>query len=267
MTNKDYSFISERVYEACGIVLSEQKKDMVYARISRRLRKLGLSSFSEYISYLNNNESVEFGEFINAITTNLTSFFRETHHFDFLKKTAVPEILSRHKSDHRVRIWSAGCSLGMEPYSIAICLDKLIPSNWDFKILATDLDTNVLESGREAIYEGGQVSGLSDAQLKKYFLKDGSAKRYKAKPYLKQNISFKQLNLLKEWPMKGPFDVIFCRNVIIYFDHETKVKLFNRYANLLAPGGYLILGHSESMGRENSQFKGLGQNVYQKIAQ
>ncbi|MDA8621690.1 protein-glutamate O-methyltransferase CheR [Psychrosphaera sp.] len=267
MTNKDYSFISERVYEACGIVLSEQKKDMVYARISRRIRAIGLSSFAEYITYLSENESVEFGEFINAITTNLTSFFREKHHFSFLKETALPEIITRHQHDQRVRIWSAGCSLGMEPYSIAICLDKLIPSNWDFKILATDLDTNVLASGREAVYSGNQVSGLSDKELKKYFLKDGGSARYKAKEHIKKNISFKQLNLLKEWPMKGPFDVIFCRNVIIYFDHETKVKLFNRYAKLLAPGGYLILGHSESMGRENLQFKGLGQNVYQKIVQ
>lgn len=265
MTDKDYSFISQSVYEACGIVLSEQKKDMVYARISRRVRKLNMTTFAEYINYLNDNKELEFGEFINSITTNLTSFFRENHHFEFLKNTALPEMIARHKDDHRIRIWSSGCSLGMEPYSIAMCIGNKIPTNWDFKVLATDLDTNVLATAREGVYSESQMSGVDSANLKKYFLTDGNSNRYKVKDLLKKDISFKQLNLLHEWPMKGPFDVIFCRNVIIYFDHETKIRLFNRYAELLAPGGYLILGHSESMGRENKQYKGLGHNIYQKL--
>lgn len=265
MTDKDYRYISERVYETCGIVLSEQKKDMVYARISRRVRKFGLSSFSQYIDYLKENEDVEFVEFINSITTNLTSFFRERHHFEFLETQALAEIKSRHTADKRVRIWSAGCSLGMEPYSIAMTLYNTFPSNWDFKILATDLDTNVLATAKEGIYEANQIDGISKAQLKQFFFNDPKTNRYKVKPLLTPNIHFKQLNLLKPWPMNGPFDVIFCRNVIIYFDHPTKLALFSRFAEMLAPGGYLILGHSETMSRETKEFKPLGQNIYQKV--
>ena len=265
MTDKDYRYISKRVYDACGIVLSEQKKDMVYARISRRVRAHGLTSFSQYIDYLNQNESTEFVEFINSITTNLTSFFRERHHFEFLSQTAINEIKQTHQGDRRVRIWSAGCSLGMEPYSIAMTIQNAFPSTWDLKILATDLDTNVLATARQGIYEENQIDGIEEKQLKQYFLFDANNRRYKAKPLLGTNIHFKQLNLLKPWPMSGPFDVIFCRNVIIYFDNETKLKLFSRFASMLAPGGYLILGHSETISRETKEFQGLGQNIYRKV--
>lgn len=265
MTDKDYRYISKRVYDSCGIVLSEQKKDMVYARISRRVRMFGLNTFSQYIEYLEENEETEFVEFINSITTNLTSFFRERHHFEFLLDKAVPEIKARHAMDKRVRIWSAGCSLGMEPYSIAMTLYKAFPSSWDFKVLATDLDTNVLATAQEGVYETNQIDGVSKDQLKQFFFKDASSHRFKIKPLLTPYIHFKQLNLLTPWPMKGPFDVIFCRNVIIYFDNPTKLKLFERYASMLAPGGYLILGHSETMGRDVKNFKPLGQNIYQKV--
>ena len=265
MTDKDYRYISKRVYDSCGIVLSEQKKDMVYARISRRVRMFGLSSFSQYIQYLEENEQTEFVEFINSITTNLTSFFRERHHFEFLLDKAVSEIKARDAIDKRVRIWSAGCSLGMEPYSIAMTMHKVFPPSWDFKVLATDLDTNVLATAREGVYETNQIDGISNEQLKQFFFKDPSSNRFKVKPLLTSSIHFKQLNLLKPWPMSGPFDVIFCRNVIIYFDNPTKLKLFERYASMLAPGGYLILGHSETMGRDVKNFKPLGQNIYQKV--
>lgn len=266
MTEKDYRYISGRVYEACGIVLSEQKKDMVYARISRRVRKFGLNSFAEYIQYLEQNEETEFVEFINSLTTNLTSFFRERHHFEFLSGVALQEIKQRHIRDKRVRIWSAGCSLGMEPYSIAMTLFNRFPKGWDFKILATDLDTNVLATATEGVYESNQIDGIADNQLKQFFLHEPATGRYKTKPSLQGNIHFKQLNLLKPWPMSGPFDVIFCRNVIIYFDNETKQMLFERFASMLCPGGYLILGHSETISREHTLFKALGQNIYQRRA-
>ncbi len=265
MTDKDYQYISQRVYNACGIVLSDHKKDMVYARISRRIRVLRLSTFAEYIDYLLLNEDSEFVEFINSITTNLTSFFRENHHFEFLKKEVLPEISARHNNDKRVRIWSAGCSLGMEPYSIAMTLDKEFALHWDVKILATDLDTQVLATARDGIYNESQITGVSPAKLKQYFLVDKPNNLFKVKDELKTLISFKQLNLLEKWPIQGPFDVIFCRNVIIYFDSETKIKLFNRFAQLLCPGGYLILGHSETMDRDNRFFKAKGHNVYQKL--
>lgn len=265
MTDTDYRYISQTVYRECGIVLSDQKKDMVYSRLARRIRFYKLKSFAEYINYLEAHKEQEFGEFINAITTNLTSFFREPHHFSFLKNTILPEMKKNHAHDKRVRVWSAGCSTGMEPYSIAMTMINQFPSSFDFKILATDLDTNVLATAKNGIYEAQNVTGIEQDKLKQFFQRDDTGGRYKVKNKLKELITFKQLNLLEPWPMKGPFDVIFCRNVVIYFDLETKNKLFQRYAELLRPNGYLILGHSETMSRDITWFKPLGQTVYQKV--
>ena len=265
MTDADYRFISQTVYDECGIVLSDQKKDMVYSRLARRIRALKLGNFSNYIQYLQNNKEAEFVEFINAITTNLTSFFREPHHFEFLQQTIIPEIKENHRLDKRVRIWSAGCSTGMEPYTIAMSTDKAFPSSWDYKILATDLDTNVLATAKAGVYQGSSVTGIDDELLKTHFLHDAEGERYKVKDDLRKLITFKQLNLLEPWPMRGPFDVIFCRNVVIYFDLETKNKLFSRYAELLRPNGYLILGHSETMSREVKEFTSVGRTIYQKV--
>ena len=265
MTDEDYRFISQTVYNECGIVLSEQKKDMVYSRLARRIRTLKLQNFANYINYLEHNKDKEFVEFINAITTNLTSFFREPHHFEFLKDTIIPEIKKNHRLDKRVRVWSAGCSTGMEPYTIAMSTHNAFPADWDFKILATDLDTSVLSTAKNGVYQGSSVTGINDELLKSHFLHDQVGERYKVKDKLKKLITFKQLNLLESWPMKGKFDVIFCRNVVIYFDLETKNQLFRRYAEMLQPNGYLILGHSETMSREVSEFKTLGRTIYQKV--
>ena len=264
MTESDYKFISKTVYDECGIVLSEQKKDMVYSRIARRIRLLQLRSFSDYIRYLESNVENEFCYFINAITTNLTSFFREPHHFEFLEQKLLPIMKRNHADDNRVRIWSAGCSTGMEPYSIAMTLFNKFPGHWDFKILATDLDTNVLDTAKSGTYEAQSITGIDDSHLSSFFKLDASSQKYRVKDKLKSLITFKQLNLLDEWPMKGPFDVIFCRNVVIYFDLATKNKLFERYAKLLRPNGYLILGHSETMSRDVKMYKPLGSTIYQK---
>lgn len=264
MTDADYRYISQTVYKECGIVLSDQKKDMVYSRIARRIRALKLNSFAQYIQHLESHREQEFGNFINAITTNLTSFFREPHHFEFLEKNILPEMKSNHVLDKRVRVWSAGCSTGMEPYSIAMTLSNRFPKNWDFKILATDLDTNVLATAKAGVYQADSVTGIEEDKLIKHFQRDSSGEKYKVKDSLKKAITFKQLNLLEPWPIKGPFDVIFCRNVVIYFDLPTKNKLFERYAELLRPNGYLILGHSETMSREIKCFKALGHTIYQK---
>lgn len=264
MTNEDFRYISQTVYKECGIVLNEQKKDMVYSRIARRIRSIKLKNFAEYIQYLNDNKELEFTEFINAITTNLTSFFREPHHFEFLEKTVIPEMLINHKVDKRVRIWSAGCSTGMEPYSIAMTLFNRFPSSFDVKILATDLDTQVLATAKAGIYEAQNVTGIDEPKLAKFFQKDAAQNRYKIKDRINKMITFKQLNLLEGWPMKGTMDVIFCRNVVIYFDLKTKNQLFERYAQLLRPNGYLILGHSETMSRDINCFKPLGNTIYQK---
>lgn len=266
MTHEDFRHIAKVVYETCGIVLGDHKKEMVYSRIARRIRALRLTSCAEYIDHLEKHHAEEFSNFINAITTNLTSFFRESHHFDFLTDTIIDEIKQNHKQDRRVRIWSAGCSTGEEPYSIAMTMvEHFKRPLWDFKILATDLDSNVLDTARKGIYRSETVTGLNKEATKHWFLHDKGHDKCKVNDELRSYIYFKRLNLLADWPVKGPFDVIFCRNVVIYFDQETKDQLFVRYANMLRNGGYLILGHSESMNlKKQTQFRSLGKTIYQK---
>ncbi|GAA81265.1 protein-glutamate O-methyltransferase CheR [Pseudoalteromonas sp. BSi20495] len=263
-TDRDFKEIADLVYNACGIVLGEHKREMVYSRLARRIRERSLVDFKSYLAFLKKNKDQEFDAFINAITTNLTSFFREIHHFEFIKSELIPVLLKTNKHSKRVRFWSAGCSTGEEPYSLAMTLNAAFPSDWDVKILATDLDSNVLAKAQSGMYTAANVNGLSEQQLKRWFLKSKDGEAYKVKPKLQECIAFKRLNLLQEWPMKGPFDLILCRNVVIYFDKETKDQLFERYANILSEQGHLFLGHSESMGKEHSQYKNLGKTMYQK---
>lgn len=263
-TDSDFKEIASLVYSACGIVLGEHKREMVYSRLARRIRDCKLTDFKAYLSYLNNHKDEEFDAFINAITTNLTSFFRENHHFDFLKEQLIPALLIANKHTKRVRIWSAGCSTGEEPYSLAMTIYNSFPSDWDVKILATDLDSNVLAKAQKGIYTAANVNGLDSRQLKQWFLKSKDGESYKVKSKLQQLIAFKRLNLLQEWPMKGSFDLILCRNVVIYFDKDTKDQLFKRYSHILNDQGYLFLGHSESMGKEHPQFINCGKTMYQK---
>ena len=264
LTDNDFKAISSQVYDACGIVLAEHKREMVYSRLARRIRHHKLKSFREYLGFLDENKEQEFSEFINAITTNLTSFFREPHHFNYLKNTIVPKLLVGNAKQKRVRVWSAGCSTGEEPYTIAMTLHGLFPPDWDVKILATDLDSNVLAKAQAGTYTAANVNGLDKSHLKRWFLKSHDGELYKVKPELQKNIFFKRLNLLQSWPMKGQFDVIFCRNVVIYFDKPTKDELFKRYHDLLTNTGYLFLGHSETLGKDHKEFKNLGQTIYQR---
>ncbi|CAM4087941.1 CheR family methyltransferase [Pseudoalteromonas byunsanensis] len=265
-TDDDFDGLSKRVYKACGIVLGPHKKEMVYSRIARRIRANNLTSFKQYIEMVDSNDTDEFSHFINAITTNLTSFFREKHHFDYLSNVVIPLLLERNSASKRVRIWSAGCSTGEEPYSIAMTILGRFPSGWDVKILATDLDSNVLLKAQTGVYSARNITGVEESELKKWFLKSPNGESYKVKPALQALISFKRLNLLESWPMKGPFDLIFCRNVLIYFDKETKDQLFAGYYKLLAPKGHLFIGHSETMGKEHVEFTNLGKTMYQKAA-
>lgn len=262
-TDRDFKDIANLVYNACGIVLGDHKREMVYSRLARRIRALKLNDFKAYLAYLDTHKDQEFDAFINAITTNLTSFFREVHHFEFIKSELIPNLIKANKDTKRIRIWSAGCSTGEEPYSLAMTLNNAFPSNWDVKILATDLDSNVLEKAQKGVYTAANVNGLDATHLKRWFLKSKDGEHYKVKDTLRERISFKRLNLLQDWPMKGPFDLILCRNVVIYFDKETKDHLFKRYANILSDYGYLFLGHSESMGKEHSNYKNLGKTMYQ----
>jgi chemotaxis protein methyltransferase CheR len=266
MTAKDFQRIAELAGRYTGIVLGEHKQDMVYGRIARRLRKLNIPTFSQYLNFLEANIDKELSNFINVITTNLTSFFRENHHFDYLQETVLPELKRKNSATKKLRIWSAGCSKGMEPYSISMTLLKSgIPIDWDVKILATDLDSEVLDTARKAIYSSTEVDGLEESIVKNHFQRGTDGKDVKVKDKVKQFIHFKRLNLLESWPMKGPFDFIFCRNVVIYFDKPTQKVLFDRYADLLSVGGYLFIGHSENLHGISERFENLGNTVYRKI--
>lgn len=264
-TGKDFQKVVNTIYKVSGISLSERKEDMVYSRLARRLRKVGLTSFNDYLDFVA-GDNEEQKAFVNALTTNLTHFFRESHHFDYLTDVLFPEIFKSQQK--RIRFWSAGCSTGEEPYSLAMVWEQLNnrPTGIDFKILATDLDTNVLETGIEGIYSVDKLAPVDEHYLK-WFTQTAScsANQKQADDQLKQYIHFKQLNLMQEWPIKGPFQLIICRNVLIYFDKKTQEKLIKRYYDLLEPGGCLILGHSESLGANRDLFKNLGQTIFRKI--
>ena len=266
MTAKHFVAISKAVYDYAGIVLSDAKKDMVYSRVSRCIRRTSSEGFDDYLAIALEPNSNEFIHFVNAITTNLTSFYREKHHFDFLEQNILPTLVEDLQRK-RLRVWSAGCSTGEEPYTIAMTLKDQIPSYWDTKILATDLDTNVLATGREGAYGVDRVEGLAKHIISDYFdtPQEKGDGRVRVKQALRDMVFFKRLNLLRQWPMKGPFDVIFCRNVVIYFDKPTQKVLFDRFADMLAPDGHLFIGHSESMYKLTDRFESLGNTVYRKI--
>ena len=267
-TDKDFSFIQVLVAERTGIVLSEIKRTMVYSRIARRIRECGVSTFEEYCQLLKSGDESELISFTNAITTNLTSFFRESHHFEYLANTVLPE-LEKNKKNKRIRIWSAGCSSGEEPYSIAMTVQDYFANKpgWDIKILASDLDFDMVERASGGIYKEDRVTGLDKKHLRNYVKKgkgdlQGSVKMDRR---LMEMITFKQLNLLHEWPFKGPFDFMFCRNVVIYFNKETQKELFDRYADHLPDNAPLFIGHSESLFKVTDRFKSMGQTIYRKV--
>lgn len=264
-TVEDFNVLRKISNEYSGIQVPDERFDMFYSRLSKRVRKLGLNNFKEYCAYLHSHHEEEFTEFINAITTNLTSFFREQHHFDYLKNTVVPELLQRNRHSKEISIWSAGCSTGEEPYSIAMTMLECVPKDWNVNILATDLDTNVLQTASTGVYTEDRIADVPLEILKRWFLKSKTAPSYvKVKPELQAIITFKQLNLMQEWPMKTPFDIIFCRNVIIYFDRETKATLAKRYAKLLAGKSWLFIGHSESLNQICNEFELVSTTTYRK---
>jgi chemotaxis protein methyltransferase CheR len=268
LNDKDFNFVCDYIYSKSGIVLNNSKKEMVYRRFTRIIRDRHLDSFSDYCQLLKSNSKEEERYFINAITTNLTSFFREQHHFDYLAEHEIPRLINDKK--RRFRIWCSASSTGEEPYSIAITLIESLKTHLntiDVKVLATDIDSNVLNTGKQGIYELNRIEDIPQALKKKYFSQGMGANSTKVKvsPKLQELITFKELNLMNDWPMKGPFDVIFCRNVIIYFDKATQMQLFERYYNLLAPNGLLILGHSENLGDFQKHFENVGRTIFRKL--
>ncbi|MDP2560150.1 protein-glutamate O-methyltransferase CheR [Psychrobium sp. 1_MG-2023] len=265
-TKHDFERVKSRIYAHAGISLASHKKDLVYNRLVRRLRQLKLGSFSEYLAYVDSSEE-EFGHFVNALTTNLTSFFRESHHFDFLTKQYLPSLEKR--GQRELKVWSSACSIGEEPYSIAISIfeSEVDIQSWDIKIYATDIDTNVLQTAKTGVYPIERLDNLSKARKRNNFLKGVGPQANKAriKPHLQNLVEFQVCNLMKEWPVTEALDIIFCRNVMIYFDKETQNILLERMTQLLKPGGILCLGHSETPARSMNEYKLLGRTMYQKI--
>lgn len=266
-SDRNFEQLRRIAFEHTGIVLGENKRQMMYGRLTRRIRQLGLAGFDDYCARLEQDLDSELGELVNAITTNLTSFFRENHHFEHLANTALPEILAHNAGAHRLRIWSAGCSTGEEPYSIAMTLAESTRLNgWDARILATDIDTSVVARADSGVYALDRVKDMDPQRLRRWFEKGvgENAGKLRVNRSLRDLIAFRSLNLLGDWPMRGPFDIIFCRNVVIYFDKETQRRLFERYADMLAPHGYLYIGHSETLFKISDRFKPVGGTIYRK---
>jgi len=251
ITDIEFEKLRKLVFDLAGISLSDSKRQLVISRFSRRLRSLNIENFSAYYEYLVSPKGVgEIQTFINSITTNKTDFFRENHHFEFIIDTFIPDVVSSKKPE--VKIWSAGCSTGEEPYTIAMVFHKHLVEKHGInaKILATDIDTEVLKFAKSGVYREQVVAPIDKDMMSKYFLrgKDKSEGFFKVKDVIKNMITFKQFNFIsEEYPMRTTFDIIFCRNVIIYFNNETKKYVLNKLNSFLGQGGYFIIGHSEAM--------------------
>ena len=266
LTDADFEHLQQLVRRHIGISLADSKRNLVYSRLSRRLRRLGLSTFADYCTLLAEDGSPERQEFINAITTNLTSFFREGHHFEYLAQTVLPIAIARNAATRRLRIWSAGCSTGEEPYSIAMVVREIGVSlrDWDVRILATDVDSSVLATAATGVYPAERLSGV-DRRRRERWLRAAGLDGLRVAPEVASLITFRQLNLVESWPMRGPFDVVFCRNVIIYFDKATQRTLFERLADLQPPGAHLFVGHSENLARLTGRYRLLTKTTYERV--
>lgn len=274
LSDETLSAYSKLVRKVSGIHLSNQKKGMLTSRLLKRLHSLGIRDYRKYLHYIKNNDD-ELVEMLNCISTNTTNFFRESHHFDYLRDRVMAYLVRAHAADRTIRIWSAGCSTGEEPYSIAITVLEALNRHlgdghrgWDIRILATDLSTRVLDTAQKGIYRLDQIEGhVSTDLLMKYFLK-GSGEyggMVKTKDTLRDIVSFRRLNFKEErYPFNRNFDVIFCRNVMIYFEEDMKSMLLERFHSHLADDGYLFLGHSESMFKP-ALFKPVSTTTYIKL--
>jgi chemotaxis protein methyltransferase CheR len=256
MTDREFAVFRDLVHRETGIALGPHKRALLEARLTKRLRALELPSFSAYYDYLRTVDATgdERRRFVNAITTNETAFFREPAHFEHLTRTWLPARLAAAAvgGARRLRVWSAACSTGEEPYSIAMALlDGLDdPKRWDLRILASDIDTDVLARAAAAVYPLESVARVSDAVLRRHFLRGVGPRTgtVRVRPAVRELVTFRRLNFLDEvWPIRGCFDLIFCRNVLMYFDRPTQTRLVARLEHLLAPHGLLVLGHAENL--------------------
>jgi chemotaxis protein methyltransferase CheR len=261
-TRNDFQRVRTLIYEHAGIALSDSKQELVYSRLSRRLRATGIQTFGEYLGLLESKDEAEWEAFTNSLTTNLTSFFRESHHFPILV-----EYLRAHCGKHRMVLWCAAASTGEEPYSMAMsAVDALGGFNIPVTILASDVDTSVLEKAGAGVYPEDRVASLEPGLVKRFFLRGSGSNSglVRVRPELRDMVTFRQINLLHDdWGIRPPLDVIFCRNVMIYFDKPTQLRILKRFAPLLRKDGLMFAGHSESFHHAADYFKLRGKTVYE----
>ncbi|MCB4366844.1 methyltransferase domain-containing protein [Hydrogenophaga taeniospiralis] len=260
-TDGDFTRIKALIYKRAGISLHDGKHAMVYSRVSRRLRDTGHTSFKAYLDWLEQHDGPEWQEFINALTTNLTAFFREQHHFTILDE------LMRARRGHDWRIWCSAASTGEEPYSIAMTATEALGSGGSFHLVNSDIDTKVLATAAQGVYKSDGVKGLSPERLQRFFMrgKGGNAGLMRVKPELQKHMEFLSVNLIEELPFSEPFDIVFCRNVMIYFDAETQRRVLERIHRVMKPGGMLFVGHAENFSDARKHFELRGKTVYERV--
>lgn len=261
-TPADFSRVQALIYQHAGISLHDGKHAMVYSRLSRRLRETGHTSFRDYLGWLEGHDGPEWQEFVNALTTNLTAFFREQHHFEILGA------LLRQRPSAPWRIWCSAASTGEEPYSIVMTVLETLGGNAQFKLAASDIDSRVLATAERGIYRLEHLKGLSHERLQRFFLrgKGVNAGMARVRPELRRPIEFLQVNLIQDnWPFHEPFDVVFCRNVMIYFDAATQRRVLERIHRVLKPGGMLFVGHAENFSDSRDLFVLRGKTVYERV--
>ena len=260
-TDDDFGRIKSLIYKKAGISLHEGKHAMVYSRVSRRLRESGHTSFKSYLDGLERTDGPEWQEFINALTTNLTAFFREQHHFEVLS-----DLLSS-QAGKSWRIWCSAASTGEEPYSIAMTAAEALGSSGSFHLVNSDIDTRVLASAARGVYKNDSIKGLSPERMQRFFLrgKAGNSGLMRAKPELQKHMAFLSVNLIQELPFREPFDIVFCRNVMIYFDAATQRQVLERIHRVMKPGGMLFVGHAENFSDARNLFALRGKTVYERV--
>ncbi len=261
-TDADFDRVQAMIYKRAGISLHDGKHAMVYSRLSRRLRETGHQSFREYLSWLESTDSPEWQEFVNALTTNLTSFFRENHHFE-----VFADLLKSRPAGSPMRVWCSAASTGEEPYSIAITALEILGASSQFSLAASDIDSKVLATAQQGVYRLDGMKGIDAQRMQRFFLrgKAGNDGMVRVKPELSRMIRFLMVNLIHDdWPFSEPFDVVFCRNVMIYFDAQTQRKVLERIHRVMKPGATLFVGHAENFSDSRDLFVLKGKTVYER---
>jgi chemotaxis protein methyltransferase CheR len=262
-TDEDFGRVQSMIYKRAGISLQDGKHAMVYSRLSRRLRDTGYQSFRDYLGWLEKSDGPEWQEFINALTTNLTSFFREHHHFEIFA-----DLLKSKPTGTPWKVWCNAASTGEEPYSIVMTALESLGASPQFKLTASDIDSKVLASAANGVYRLDGLKGVSQAQMQRFFMrgKGGNEGMARVKPELQKLIDFISVNLIRDdWPFRDSFDAVFCRNVMIYFDAPTQRKVLERIHRVMKPGGMLFVGHAENFSESRDLFLLRGKTVYERV--